>query len=247
MPGFSRWRYSLQIGDRAAVFVVLVPSSTGFLAVAAHLAEIIPGKSLADAGLLQVAIFLADSPADIESCEIANRERTHGHAEIIHRGIDGFDTRAFFQKKNGLADIRMKHAVADKAAAVPYEDADLADFLRELHAAGNDFFVAGFAANDFEEAHHVGRAEEMRADHGLRTCGRGSNLVDVERGRVASEDGARLADAIEFSEDFFLERHAFEDGFNHQIGIRKRIVTERRLNQLEPLVNKVLRETAALH
>src|SRR5580700_5079333 len=146
--------FSYQLGDfgiknGVAVFVILVPASTGFLAVTAHLAETVSSKSLAYSGLLQVAIFFADSPADIETREIADSERAHGHAEIVERGIDSLDTGALFQKKNGLADVRMEHAVPDKSAAVPYQDADLADFLRKLHAGGDDFFAARFAADDF--------------------------------------------------------------------------------------------------
>src|SRR5580693_5292648 len=200
-PRFAR-PFSYQPGDfrisnGAAVFVILVPASTGFLAVTAHLAETVSGKSLAYSGLLQVAIFFADSPADIETREIADSERAHGHAEIVERGIDSLDAGALFQKKNGLADVRMEHAVADKSAAVPYQDADLADFFRELHARGDDFLAARFAADDFEQTHYVGGAEEVRADHSFGTCGRGSNLVDTQRRGVARQDGAGLRDAVQ--------------------------------------------------
>ena len=147
---------------------------------------------MSDAGLFEVAIFLADSPADIETREIADGKRPHGHAEIVERGIDGFDAGAFFQKKLRLRDVRMKHAVADKSATVPYQDADLAEFFRELHAGGDDFLAGGFAADNFEEPHHVCGTEEMRANDCLGTRGRGSNLIDVQRGGVAGQNGVRV-------------------------------------------------------
>src|SRR5208282_3139134 len=53
---------NLGIGDGAAVFVVLVPAGAALLAVAPQLAQAVLGQRLAYAGLLQVAVFLADSP-----------------------------------------------------------------------------------------------------------------------------------------------------------------------------------------
>ena len=82
-------------------------------------------------------------------------------------------------------------------------------------------------------------------DCGTRSCGR--NLVDVQRRSVAGKNGAGLANAVEFREDFFLERHAFKDGFDDDVGVRERIVGERRLNQFETLVDEGLCEAAAFH
>ena len=58
----------------------------------------------------------------------------------------------------------MEHAIAHEAAAIAHQHANLAQLLRELHAGGDHFFTGGFAANDFEQAHYVGRAEKMSAD-----------------------------------------------------------------------------------
>src|SRR5580704_3214793 len=99
---FSYQPGDFRVRNGAAVFVIFVPASPGFLAITAHLAETVSGKSLAYSGLLQVAIFFADSPADIETREIADSERAHGHTEIVERGIDSLDAGALFQKKNGL-------------------------------------------------------------------------------------------------------------------------------------------------
>ena len=124
-------------------------------------------KRLTDAGLFQMAIFLADAPADVEPREIAGGERSHGHAEIGERLIDGFDAGAFFDQKLRLAAVRAEHAIADKAAAIADEHADFAEVSRKLHAGGDHFLAGGFAADDFEQTHHVRRAEEMRADDGF--------------------------------------------------------------------------------
>ena len=91
-------------------------------------------------------------------------QRAHGHAEIVERLVDCFDAGAFFHQELRLADVGMEHAIADEAAAVADQHANLAQLFRKLHAGGDHFFAAGFAAHDFEQAHHVGRAEEMSAD-----------------------------------------------------------------------------------
>ena len=136
----------------------------------------------------------------VEAREIANGERAHGHAEIVKRGVNVFHARAFLDQKNGFADIRMEHPVADEAAAVPYQARRFAEFLCKLHAGGNDFLAGGFAADDFEQAHHVRGAEEMRADDGFgpRSCG--GDLVNIQRGGVAGENRAGLADAVELAQ-----------------------------------------------
>ncbi len=125
--------------------------------------------------------------------------------------------RAFFHQELRFAAIRAEHAIADEAAAIAHQHANLAELLRKLHAGG-DHVLAGFlAAHDFEQSHHVGRAEEVRADHRLRARSGGGDFVDAQRGSIASENRSRLADAVELAEDFLLERHAFEDRFDHHV------------------------------
>src|SRR5579863_3932834 len=126
---FANELRNFRIGNGAAVLVVFIPACASFLAVAAHLAEVVAGKCLANSLLLQVAIFLANAPANVKTGQIADGERPHRHAEIVHSGIDRFDTGSFFQKKNGLADVRMKHPVANEAAAISHQNTDLADFF----------------------------------------------------------------------------------------------------------------------
>src|SRR5580704_7148251 len=87
----------LRIWDGTAVFVVLVPARASFLAVTAHLAEVIACEGLPNPGLFRMPIFFADSPADIETREIADSERAHGHAKIVKRGIDSLDAGTLFQ------------------------------------------------------------------------------------------------------------------------------------------------------
>ena len=116
-----------------------------------------------------------------------------------------------------FAAIRAEHAIADEAAAIANQHADFADGLRQLHASG-DHVLAGFlAAHDFEQAHHVGRAEKVRADHRFRTRSGGGDFVDAQRGSIRSENRSRFAHPVELGEDFFFECHAFKDRFDDHI------------------------------
>ena len=152
-------------------------------------------------------------------------QRAHGHAEIVERLVDCFDAGAFFHQEHRFAHVGMEHAIAHEAAAVAHQHADLAQLFRELHAGGDHFFAGGFATHDFEQPHDVGRAEEMGADDGRGPRGDGRDLVDVQRGRVAGQDRARLAHAVELAEDFLLQRHAFEDRLDHHVRLAEIVVS----------------------
>src|SRR5690348_9952958 len=140
----------LWIGDGAPIFVILVPARAGFLAIAAQFAKLVTGKRVANPRLLEVSIFLPNSPADIEARKIAHGERAHGHTKIIKCAIDRFYACTFFEQKNGFAHIGMKHTVADKSAAISRQNADLAEPFRKLHAGGDHFLTACLATNDLE-------------------------------------------------------------------------------------------------
>src|SRR5438067_12086855 len=190
-----------RIGDGAPVFAVFVPTGTRLLTEASHFAKAVACKRLADTGFFEMTVFFADAPANVETGEVSDCKGPHGHAEIVERAVNVLHGRSFFEKKHGLAHVGMKHAVADKAAAIADQHADFAELFRKLHARGDDFFARGFAADDFEQPHHVGRTEEVRPDDKLRPMRGGSNLVDAQRGRIAGENGSRLAGFLELPED----------------------------------------------
>ncbi len=175
----------------------MVPAGHSLLAVAAHLAKTILSDGLAHARFFQMAIFLANPPANIESRQIARRERTHGHAELDQRVVNRLYLRAFFDQKLCFAAIGPEHAVSDEAPAVSHEHANLAEFLRELHASGDDFFTCLFPTHNFEQAHDVGRAEKVSSDHGFGPRGDIGNLVDAQCRCIARQNRAGLAGAIQ--------------------------------------------------
>src|SRR5580704_1917277 len=168
-----------RIRSRAALVVVLVPTSAGFLAVPAELAKAIFRKRLANAGNFQVAIFFTDAPANVEAREIASGEWAHGHAKIRKGAVHGFDACAFFDEELGFAAVGAKHAIADKTAAVAYEHSHFAERFRKLHARGDHFFRGSLAADNLQKAHDIRGAEEMRSDDGRRTRGGRSNLINA--------------------------------------------------------------------
>src|ERR1700740_1847002 len=88
------------IWDRAAIFVVFVPTRAGLLPIASHLAKTISCKRLADARFLQMPILLADAPADIQAREVPDSQRTHRHSEFVQRVVNSLDRGTLFQQKH---------------------------------------------------------------------------------------------------------------------------------------------------
>src|SRR6266851_6267105 len=227
--------------------VILVPAGPGFLSIAPKLAKFIFSERLANAWLLQVTIFLADAPSNIETREVACGQRPHGHTVVVERFIDGFDARAFFYKELSFAAIGAEHAVADKTHAIADENSNFPEPFRKLHASGDDFPACRFASHDFQQTHDICRAEKMRADDELGARRAGSDLVDAQGGSIAGQNGAGFTNTIEFPKDFLLERHAFENGFDHEVHARKSIEAQGGLNSLQTLIHELLCKSATLH
>src|SRR6266699_2863401 len=235
------------VGKGAPLFVIFVPAGAGFLPITPQLAKFVFGERLANTGLLQVTIFFADAPADIETREIPGGQWPHCHAEVVERFIHGLDASALFDEKLRFPAVGAEHAVAHKAHAIADENADFPELFRKLHAGRDDFLACRLAPYDFEQTHDVGRAKEMRSDHGRRPRGSRCNLVNAQRGGIGCQNGAGPAHAIELSKYFFLEGHAFEDRFDDHVHAGEAIEAEGRFDEPQALINVMLREAAALH
>ncbi|MBC8070395.1 MAG: DUF3488 domain-containing protein, partial [Deltaproteobacteria bacterium] len=102
------------------------------------------------------------------------------------------------------------------------------------------------AAHDLQQLHHVGRAEEVHADHVLRALGERRDLVHVEGRGVGGEDRARLHHLVERLEHLLLDTQVLEHRLDHQVGVRDLLVVERALDEPHALVELLLRELALL-
>ena len=205
-------------GLGVAVLVIVVEAGAGLLAAPVHLAEdVADGRGC---GLLL-------RPADVEAGEIAHRERPHRQAEIVEHAVDVPGHGAFQDQLLRLALALRQHAVADEAVADADEHADLADLLGDLHGCGDHRLCGLVAAHDFQQPHHIGRREEVHAEHMVRPRGDGGDLVDVEIGGVGGQDRARLGDLVELAEDVLLDRHVLEHGLDDEVAIGERFEIER--------------------
>ena len=95
------------------------------------------------------------------------------------------------------------------------------------HRGGDHVLRRLLAAHRLEQLHHVGRAEEVQADHVLGALGHRGDLVDVERRGVGGEDRARLADRVELAEDVLLELHVLEHRLDHDVLVGEGALVER--------------------
>ncbi len=126
-------RRDFWIGERRArAFRVAIEALAGLLSEPAKLAE-----RVGDGGAK--ALCLSHAPADVETGEIARRERSHGEAEIDHRGVDLLRERAFKQHTLGGGVPLPQHAVADEAMRIADDDRDLAEAAGKRDERGERF------------------------------------------------------------------------------------------------------------
>src|ERR1700728_3824204 len=194
-----------------------------------------------------MAVFFAGAPAGVELREIGSGKRPHRHTEVIESLVHSLNFRTFLDQELSFAAVGTEHPIADKTGTVADQHSDFAQLLGKLHASGNDFLGGGPAAYDLDETHDIGGAEEMHADDKLGSCSRRCNLVDIERGCVASQNRPWLARAIELPENLFLQVHIFEDCFDRQIDVRESVKAQRRLNPIQTFIRELLCESAAFY
>ena len=123
-----------------------------------------------------------------------------------------------------------------KPSQTPETTAVFLIFLRDLHDGGQHVLGGLFAAHDFQQLHHVGRAEEVHADDVLGPLGDVGDLVDVERGGVGGEDGAGLGDLVELLEHLLLHAHLLEHRLDDEVRVLQVVVVERGLEQRQALL-----------
>src|SRR5260370_17048992 len=106
-----------------------------------------------------MAIFLPDSPANVEARKISHSQRAHGHAKIVEGAVHRFNGRSFFEKEHRLTNVGMEHAVTHKAAAIADHHPDFAELFRKLHAGANYFLAVCLPPDNFYHPHHVAVSE----------------------------------------------------------------------------------------
>ncbi len=190
---------------------------------------------------------LAGGPADVATGQVHHLVRPHGKTEVAHGGIDLVGRSAIFHQGIGRLAIHGQDAIADETIADPGAHRHLAQALGQFESGGHH--IGGDLArhHDFQQLHHIGRREEMQADHVRRTGDAGGNRVDVEVGRVGRQHGTGFANAVQFGEDGLLHRQIFEDGFDHHIGGGQVFITGAALQARQYGVAGFLRETALGH
>ncbi len=191
------------------------------------------------------ALTLTNRLADVEAGQIAHGEGPHGHAEIAQRGIDLLRRGAFLEQELRLAAVLEQHPVADEAIADTHHHRDLLQLPADGHGAGQHFVAGPCAAHHFQQAHDVGGAEEMQADHIFRAPGEGGDGVQIQRRSVGGENRAGFAHCIQTLEDLLLDGHVFEYRFDHQVDIGQRRVVGDAFDQRQPLDHGRFAQAAA--
>ena len=210
------------VGQRLAAFIAVI-ACAGLLAKAAELEQLAAQRAVArvvgqPAGQATLDHGLG---TDVDARHVQHPARPHCQPQAFDRGVDLRWVGAFHQQVLGLSHIRLDHAVADEAIADARDRRNFLDPARQLHHRGQHLGRGLRAANHFEQSHHIGGAEEMRAQHvGGPAAGFG-NFVDIERRGVGRDDRAWFADLAQARSDYFFQRHVLEHGLDHQVAVGK--------------------------
>ncbi len=174
-------------------------------------------------------------------------EWAHGHAETEDRVINLIGGRTLQNNLACLTGIACEHAVADKARGVARQHRDLIQRTTEFHRGSNDFLARVFAANHFEQFHHIGGAEEVQADHGFGSAGGCRHLIDVQPRRIAGQHSTGLRHSVHFLEGFHLDVDIFVDGFDDHIDVRNIGIVCGASNQRHALIDFLRAHATALN
>ena len=225
-----------------------VIAGAGLLAVASLLTDTVGNRAVARAfrQAVRQAFPLSNAPAHVETGQVAHGEGPHGQTQVVDRAIHILGQAALFKQVLGLRAVFVQHAVTDKTVTHPNHHADFLNGLADRLGRGQGLKARLGAADDFEQTHDIGRAEEMRTDDFVRARGHRSNFIHVERGRIGRQDTLGLGDRIQLSEDLLFDLHVLEHGFHNHVHLAERRVVQGRRDQSHALFNLFRREAAPL-
>ncbi len=166
----------------------------------------------------------AGRPANVAAREVAYFVHSHGKAIAAHSAIDLIRRGAILDEVFAREFVVGKNPVADEPVADSRTHGNLPEPTGEPHARRYDI-PRGLIRNDhFRELHHVGRREEMQADHVPGSRHPGGEHIDIKEGRVRRKDASWSAHTVQRLEDFQLGGHVLEDGLHDHVAIRERSV-----------------------
>ena len=205
--------------DRALAVLIAIPAAPGFHAEPARFAQMVGDVDIARLRIAGRRLALAPGPGDLQPRKVEHGERPHREAVGFHGGVDLLRQRAVLQQELRLAPVGGEDAVADEAFGDAAHDRQLAQPLRDREAGRQHVRRGAGAAHDLEQAHHVGRREEMQPEHALRPRRRRGDRVGIEIAGVGREDRVRAHDAVQPDEQLGLDREIVEHGLDDEVGV----------------------------
>ncbi len=155
----------------------------------------------------------------IEADEIRQRQGSDGMIAAQHHALVDIlgSSQPFIQHVESFIEHQTEDAVDDKRRSFLHDDNFLADFLAPLFGNGQRLVGRLITADDFQKFHDRNRIEEMRADHLGGTLGHRGHLRDAQSRRVREEKAMRRNNGFKFFVYLFLNRHQFNNHFDHDI------------------------------
>ena len=159
----------------------------------------------------------------VEPDQIDQLERAHRVVEAeVDRGVDVLPRgEPVFEHPDRAVQVRDQQRVHDEPGAV----ARLDGRLPERHAVGaselDRVLRRGDGPHELDEPHHRDGVEEVHPEDLVGPGGRGAEVGDRDRRRVAREDHVGLGDLVEPAEHPDLRVVILGRGLDHEIDVRE--------------------------
>mmetsp|Transcript_156877 Transcript_156877/g.273035 ORF Transcript_156877/g.273035 Transcript_156877/m.273035 type:complete len:211 (-) Transcript_156877:202-834(-) len=157
--------------------------------------------------------------AEIQSNQVVLRQTTHAHTELHKSTVDFFRGQAQAEQLMTPGIVVNHQSVANKAPAIAYKDARLANLLAPMHHRGNGDLRGLATLHIFQQLHDICWREEMCSHDLVRAACSRCNLVNAEERCIAAQEGGRFADLVELAKDILLDVHRLKDSLHNQITI----------------------------
>ena len=223
---------------RAAAFLVAIPAGAGLLAEAAPLAELV--DDLRDAARRRAA-----SPPAACGCASSRRCRPCRSSRSSPIGRPNSSRtlstccgqRAFLDQELGLREIRRRPCGCRRSRRTRRPAPGTLPIVRPsfIVVAITSLALALPRTTSSRRMTFAGLKKCMPMTSARPPRG-GGDLVDVERRSVGGEDGARLAQPVEFAEHLLLDVHVLEHRLDDDVRFAHARAVERPLDQLHALV-----------
>ncbi|MCY1349016.1 hypothetical protein D9M69_351860 [compost metagenome] len=163
----------------------------------------------------------------IDAHQVQHDENPHVQVQVGQHPVHLRRSRPLQHQPMGLTGIRLEHAGADESGAGAGDHRQLADAPGDVERGCQDVRRCGLSSHHFQQAHDVGRTEEVQPHYVVGTGHRRRDGIHIQRRRIGRQDRVRPADLVQGTEHLLLDLRCLEHRVDHQVSIGEVGIVER--------------------